>query len=157
MMCLDEPINELLSPVLSATWRGSRVSIRPEAASQRLWLEDVGADPPWRDLLDGDRQVWRAAPSRASRCWIVAGLRRPPSPSQIGSVRVRLPDQAWVDASISEQAWLAVLPPDAGVGSVTVMTYGPDDEVLDVDRLRDLRGYLGSFADTGGWTQYAPW
>lgn len=151
-----QPTGDLLSPVLTAGWAACRVLLRPEADCGRLWLEDRGAEPPWREVLDSDRQVWRLAPGRASRCWVIAGLRRPPSLGPISRISVTLGDSARIDAAICEQAWLAVLPREAEDEIVTVVTYGPDGEVCDFDRLLDLPEYLGGSPDGGGWTAYAP-
>lgn len=152
----EEPSGDLLSPVLTGSWGEYRVLLRPEGDYGNLWLEDPGAEPPWRDLLDSDRQVWRLAPGRASRCWVIAGLRRPPSLGPISRIIVTLDDGPEIDAAICDQAWLAVLPREAEDKTVTVLTFGPDGKVCDVDRLLDLPEYLGGNPDGGGWTAYAP-
>lgn len=87
---------------------------------------------------------------------MIAGLRRPPSLGPISRIIVTLGDGTQIDAAICEQAWLAVLPREAEAEAVTVVTYGPDGEACDVDRLLPLPEYLGGNPDGGGWTAYAP-
>jgi len=87
---------------------------------------------------------------------VIAGLRRPPSAEPISRIIVTLAHSTQIQAVICDQAWLAVLPREAEDGAVTAVTYGPDGEVCDVDRLLPLPEYLGGNPDGGGWTAYAP-
>ena len=152
----DEPVSPLLPPVLGLESDGCRIAVRREPATGELWLEDQGASEQWRARLDADLLVWRAAPSRPRRCWVLAGLIRPPSATDVQAVTVALEDGRIIRGVVVEEAWLAVLPPEATHQHPCVLQYGPGNRVLERDQLREsLTEYLGSNPDHGHWTAYA--
>jgi hypothetical protein len=144
-------------PLLCTSWADCRVVVHQKLPAGGLWLEDVAAKPPWRELLDSDGQVWRTAPGRAQRCWVLAGLIRPPSPLDVRAVTVTLDDGMAIAAAVCEQAWLAVLPLPAGDRHPCVRQFDANGAVLQTDRFSSpLTSYLGTNPDGGGWTAYAP-